>query len=202
MFSPKGTQLDRGWPGRVDGDQVVQLAAQTLQAFFTGGGSAREHAVYPLADVELRAPVLHPPGIRIFDATGDFSFGNTAAVYGPDDEIPHPEGASEVRYEPAVAAMIGAEGALAGFTGCLAWHAPELPGAKGRDFALSIGPVLVTVDDGGDPAWAERLVYASRNTHLRPGELLVAAVGPSAAVTAETVEVELDGIGSLRNRIV
>ena len=35
MFSPKGQDLERGWPGRIDGDRVVQLAAQTLQAFFT-----------------------------------------------------------------------------------------------------------------------------------------------------------------------
>ena len=65
MFSPVETDLERGWPGRVDGDRVVQLAAQTLQAFFTGGGEAREHAVYPVADVVFRAPVLHPPSAPI-----------------------------------------------------------------------------------------------------------------------------------------
>ena len=58
---PRELDLERGWPGRIDGDVVVQLAAQTLQAFFSGGSSAREHAVYPLADVVLRAPVLEPP---------------------------------------------------------------------------------------------------------------------------------------------
>ena len=65
MFSPKGMALERGWPGRVEGDTVIQLAAQTLQAFFSGGGSAREHARYPLAEVELRPPVRHPPSIRV-----------------------------------------------------------------------------------------------------------------------------------------
>jgi len=53
MFSPPGAALERGWPGRLDGDRVVQLAAQTLPSFFTGGGRAREHAVYALADVTL-----------------------------------------------------------------------------------------------------------------------------------------------------
>ena len=53
MFSPKDLELERGWPGRIDGDRVVQLAAQTLQAFFTGGGGAREHAVFALEDVVL-----------------------------------------------------------------------------------------------------------------------------------------------------
>ena len=75
MFSPKGMNLERGWPGRVDGDRVIQLAAQTLQVYFTAGGALREHAEYALADVDLRAPVLHPPGIRIFDDGLDFAFG-------------------------------------------------------------------------------------------------------------------------------
>ena len=64
MFSPRDQELERGWPGRIEGDTVIQLAAQTLQAFFTGGGNAREHAVYPLPEVVFRAPVLRPPSIR------------------------------------------------------------------------------------------------------------------------------------------
>ena len=61
MFTPRELALERGWPGRIEGDRVIQLAAQTLQSFFTGGGSAREHAEYALADVDLRPPVLRPP---------------------------------------------------------------------------------------------------------------------------------------------
>ena len=68
MFSPTELDLERGWPGRIEGDRVIQLAAQTLQSFFTGGGVAREHAEYPLADVVLRAPVLRPPSVRDFYA--------------------------------------------------------------------------------------------------------------------------------------
>jgi hypothetical protein len=30
MFTPVGHEV-RGWPGRIEGDQVVQLAAQTLE---------------------------------------------------------------------------------------------------------------------------------------------------------------------------
>ena len=67
MFTPAGQELERGWPGRIDGDTVVQLAAQTLQSFFTGGSAAREHAEYRLDDVLLRAPVLEPPAVRVFD---------------------------------------------------------------------------------------------------------------------------------------
>ena len=67
MFTPADSDLERGWPGRIDGDGVVQLAAQTLQSFFASGSKAREHAAYPLTEVRLRAPVLEPPAIRIFD---------------------------------------------------------------------------------------------------------------------------------------
>src|SRR5579862_7992059 len=112
--------LERGWPGRIDGANVIQLAAQTLQVYFTAGGALREHAVYPLADVDLLAPVLYPPSIRIFDGD-DFVFANTAAVRGPDVEIAVPNGAAELRTGPAVAAVIGAEGSIGGFTGANVW---------------------------------------------------------------------------------
>ena len=35
MFTPRELQLERGWPGIIEGETVVQLAAQTLPAFFT-----------------------------------------------------------------------------------------------------------------------------------------------------------------------
>ena len=63
MFSPAGQELERGWPGKIEGDRVVQLAAQTLQSFFTGGGKAREHAEFPLAEVKLLPPIPDPPKI-------------------------------------------------------------------------------------------------------------------------------------------
>jgi 2-keto-4-pentenoate hydratase/2-oxohepta-3-ene-1,7-dioic acid hydratase in catechol pathway len=203
MFSPRGTDLERGWPGRVDGDTVVQLAAQTLQVFFAVGGALREHAVYPLAEVDLRAPVLHPPSIRLFDDGLDFVFGNTAAVFGHEDEVRYPEGSTELRSRPAVAAVIGADGAIGGFTAANAWTAPDLPGAKRYDFALSLGPVLVTADehDGGG-SWDALVERASLNTALPPGDLLVRPLGPEApGARGESVEVSVDGIGVLRSRI-
>jgi 2-keto-4-pentenoate hydratase/2-oxohepta-3-ene-1,7-dioic acid hydratase in catechol pathway len=203
MFSPKGMDLERGWPGRVDGDSVVQLAAQTLQVFFTAGGALREHAVYPLAAVDLRAPVLHPPSIRLFGEGLDFVFGNTAAVFGPEQEIRYPGGSSRLRSRPAVAAVIGAEGAIGGFTAANAWTAPDLPDAKSYDFALSLGPVLVTPDEyDAGPEWDTLVERASLNTVLRPGDLLVRPLGPEAPVgRGEALEVAVDGIGVLRSRI-
>jgi fumarylacetoacetate (FAA) hydrolase len=226
MFSPKGAHLERGWPGRIDGDVVVQLAAQTLQAYFSGGGKAREHAEYPLAEVELRPPVLHPPSVRDFYAFEQhvrtararrglevpqewyelpvFYFSNPAAIYGPDDEIPYPEGTEELDYELEVAAVIGARGEIGGFTVMNDWSARDLQRAemrvglgpaKGKDFATSLGPLLVTPDefDGrsatmvarvngeersrgelGDMhhSWNAIVAHAARNTRLLPGDVL------------------------------
>ena len=178
MFTPRELTLERGWPGVVEGDTVVQLAAQTLQAFFSGGGRARRHAEYALADVDLRPPVLHPPAVRDFYAFEQhvkaaralrnqevppewyelpvFYFSNPAAIYGPEDEIPFPEGSRALDYELEVAAIIGDEGGIGGFTIMNDWSARDLQAAemkvglgpaKGKDFATSLGPVVVTPDE-------------------------------------------------------
>src|SRR5207248_9545476 len=145
MFTPRELQLERGWPGVIERETVVQVAAQTLQAFFTGGGTARRHAEYPLADVDLRAPVLHPPTVRDFYAFEQhvktarasrglevppewydipvFYFSNAAAIYGPGDEIHRPPDTAELDYELEVAAVIGADGQIGGFTVMNDWSA-------------------------------------------------------------------------------
>jgi fumarylacetoacetate (FAA) hydrolase len=226
MFTPKELALERGWPGRIEGDRVIQLAAQTLQSFFTGGGWAREHAEHLLADVLLRPPVLRPPSVRDFYAFEQhvrtarasrglevatewyeqpvFYFSNPAAIYGPEDEVPYPEGTEELDYELEVAAIIGAEGTIGGFTVMNDWSARDLQRkemkvglgpAKGKDFATSLGPVVVTPDelDGSDAvmtarvngeersrgnlremyfSWEQLVAQAARNTRLLPGDVL------------------------------
>ena len=226
MFRPKGSEMFRGWPGRIDGDRVVQLAAQTLQSFFTGGGKAREHADYRLQDVELLAPVLKPPSIRDFYAFEQhvktarasrgldvpeewyripvFYFSNPNAIYGPDAEIPYPEGSEELDYELEVAAVIGADGEIGGFTVMNDWSARDLQRqemkvglgpVKGKDFATSLGPVVVTPDEFNGSAatmvarvngeersrgnladlyhsWDSIVAQAARNTELCAGDIL------------------------------
>jgi hypothetical protein len=171
MFSPRDQDLERGWPGRIEGDTVIQLAAQTLQAFFTGGGQAREHAEYPVADVVFRAPVLRPPSIRIFDDAGDFAFANPAAIKAVDED-PGVPGAEQVE---RVAGIIGADAAIGGFTPLIEWVAPQLQGAKRRDFALTLGPVVTTPDEGAPPGvdWGRLVAHAAENTTLAPGDLIV-----------------------------
>ncbi|HEY5059851.1 MAG TPA: hypothetical protein VII51_12650 [Gaiellaceae bacterium] len=195
--------LARGWPGRIDGDRVVQLAAQTLQAFFTGGGQAREHAVYALEDVVLRAPVLHPPSVRIFDGD-DFVFANPAAIHGPDEAVRIPHGAEAIEPVLHVAAIVGANGSIGGFTLLGEWLAPELEGTKARDFALSLGPVVLTPDDSGQPlpSWEARVAHAARNTRLLPGDVIAAqGIRQEPVRAGAVVELELAPFGVLRNPI-
>jgi 2-keto-4-pentenoate hydratase/2-oxohepta-3-ene-1,7-dioic acid hydratase in catechol pathway len=201
MFTPRDRDLERGWPGRLDGDRVIQLAAQTLQAFFTGGGSAREHDIHALEDVVLRAPVLHPGAVRMFDGD-DFHFTNPASVVGPDELLQLPKGADRVEARLRLAVVIGA-GVVGGFTLLNDWLAPELPGAKASDFATSMGPVVVTPDefDGGGLDWHALLDLAEANTRFYPGDIIagpvIARSGPHRA--GDTVETELDEVGVLRN---
>src|SRR5213082_2759154 len=226
MFTPRELQLERGWPGIIEGDTLVQLAAQTLPAFFTGGGSARRHAEYALADVDLRPPVLHPPAVRDFMAFEEhvanarrrrgsevpkewyeipvFYFSNPAAIYGHEDRVPHPDETAELDYELECAAVIGANGTIGGFTVMNDWSARDLQRAemrvglgpaKGKDFATSLGPVVVTPDefDGSSGtmvarvngeersrgeladmyhSWEAIVAHAARNTRLLPGDVL------------------------------
>jgi hypothetical protein len=176
MFSPRDLELERGWPGRIEGDVVIQLAAQTLQSFFTGGGHAREHAEYPLADVVLLAPVLHPPSVRIFDGETDFRFANPAAIVSAGTEVTPPAGASELVPVQRRAMIVGVAGAIGGFTDLVEWTAPELAGEKTRDFALALGPVVATPDEGAPEGvdWGRLLAVAAANTHLYPGDVIAA----------------------------
>ena len=174
MFSPADSDLGRGWPGRIDGDIVVQLAAQTLQSFFASGSSAREHASYPLGEVKLRAPVLEPPTIRIFDGEVAFAFANPTAVRSPGSEIPRPGGRLDALQR--LVAVIGADGAIAGWTGLVEWRAPELAAPKDRDFALLLGPTIETEPPTGDFDWDAVRALAAANTRLRPGDVLAGPV--------------------------
>jgi len=201
MFSPHDRDLERGWPGRIDGDHVVQLAAQTLQSYFVGGGHAREHAEYPLEDVVLRAPVLHPPAVRIFEADGDFRFANPAAVVGPDDVVFLPDGAQEIVPIARPAAIIDAEGGIGAYTLMVEWTAPALQGEKSRDFALSLGPTALT-EPVGDVQWERLVACAALNTRLLPGDVIAApgTVG-DPAVAGTVIGHGGAPFGVLRSRI-
>src|SRR5262249_3012089 len=100
MFHPNDTPMERGWVGRIDGERVLHLAAQTLVSFFLGGGGAREHAEYQLDSVTLLVPVLYPPSVRVFESQDAFVFANPAAVSGPGAAALPPGGAQALTLVP------------------------------------------------------------------------------------------------------
>jgi hypothetical protein len=203
MFHPNDLPLERGWVGRIDGNRVVQLAAQTLQSYFLGGGKAREHANYPLEGVTLLAPVLNPPSVRIFDAARSFAFANPAAILSPGATAPQPEGTRGIEALVRPAAVVGEAGTVGGFTilGDLRAIGVDLP--KDRDFALFLGPVVVTPDQhelaGLD--WRSALAYAGENTTLRAGDVIAGPPQRRARLDGGPFELSLDGIGTLRGRL-
>jgi hypothetical protein len=195
MFSPTERDLPRGWPGRIDGERVVQLAAQTLQSFFASGSSAREHAEYPLEEVVLRAPVLEPPSVRVFEDESTFAFANPTAIRSPGSFVTRVEGPLDVITRRA--AIVGLDGAIGGWTGFAEFRAPELAAPKDRDFALMLGPVVDTeLEDRFD--WGAARMLAEQNTRLRPGEILA---GPVVAihqdVASGALQLSFDGVGEL-----
>jgi fumarylacetoacetate (FAA) hydrolase len=172
-----------------------------------------------------------------------FYFSNPAAIYGPEEEIPYPAGSEELDYELEVAAVIGADGAIGGFTIMNDWSARDLQRkemkvglgpAKGKDFATSLGPVVVTPDELGDlslemvarvngeersrgnlgdmyHSWEAIVERASANTRLVPGDVIGSGTVGSGCILehgdgrwlqpGDVVELEVEGIGMLRNTI-
>jgi 2-keto-4-pentenoate hydratase/2-oxohepta-3-ene-1,7-dioic acid hydratase in catechol pathway len=150
-----------------------------------------------------------------------FYFTNPHAIVGPDDEVAIPPGCQTLDFELEVAAVIGRDGHtiapddaddhVFGYTILNDWSARDLQRvemrvnlgpAKGKDFASSLGPWLVTADelaphrddDGflhlgmtatvngvevgrdllSNMGWpfADLVAYASRGTWVRAGDVL------------------------------
>jgi 2-keto-4-pentenoate hydratase/2-oxohepta-3-ene-1,7-dioic acid hydratase in catechol pathway len=149
-----------------------------------------------------------------------FYFSNPAAVLGPGDPVAAPPRSAELDYELEVACVLGrgganlrledADQAIAGFMVMNDWSARDVQRremalsmgpVKGKDFATSLGPTLVTAAEfapGGlrevpsavmtarvngaewsradlDGLWwsfAEMLVYASEAAPVRRGDVL------------------------------
>lgn len=195
-----------------------------------------------------------------------FYFTNTSEIYGQDEPVPYPVGSNELDIELEIACIIGREGKdipieeaddyIAGYTIMNDWSARDFqrldmklnlgPG-KGKDFATSLGPWLVTPDElaarrtgrgaserydmtmlarvNGQEisrgnfkqiyySFPQMIAHASRNVRLRPGDVLGSGtVGTGCLLEigtdihpwfqrGETIELEIEGIGVLRNTIV
>jgi fumarylacetoacetate (FAA) hydrolase len=195
-----------------------------------------------------------------------FYFTNTGEIYGPESTVPYPVGSSALDFELELACVIGREGRdipaeeasnyIAGYMVMNDWSARDFqmrdmqlnlgPG-KGKDFATSLGPWLVTPDElagrrlisGAEErydltmvarvngrevsrgnfkdiyySFPQMIAWASRNTRLRVGDVLGSGtVGTGCILEIGTekqpwlqrndvVELEIDGLGILRNAIV
>jgi 2-keto-4-pentenoate hydratase/2-oxohepta-3-ene-1,7-dioic acid hydratase in catechol pathway len=149
-----------------------------------------------------------------------FYFTNPAAVVATGDEVHVPPGSAALDFELEVAAVVGREGSdlslqeaeahIAGYLVMNDWSARDLQAremkqglgpAKGKDFATTLGPALVTPDELepmrkgkaydlpmvarvngreysrgnlADIHWSfgEMLSYASRGTRVLPGDVI------------------------------
>ncbi len=194
-----------------------------------------------------------------------FYFTNNSEIYGHDEPVPYPVGSKELDIELEIACVIGREGKdipveeaasyIAGYTIMNDWSARDFqrkdmklnlgPG-KGKDFATSLGPWLVTPDElasrrSGSGAserydmtmlarvngkeishgnfnqiyysFPQMIAWASRNARLRIGDVLGSGtVGTGCLLELGTevhpwfqrgdiIELEIEGVGVLRNRI-
>ncbi|MFF7882653.1 fumarylacetoacetate hydrolase family protein [Streptomyces sp. NPDC007896] len=151
----------------------------------------------------------------------NFYFTNPHAAYGAHDDVPLPAGCSVLDFELEVGAVVGRAGRdltperarehIVGYLVFNDWSARDLQKpeknlglgfSKGKDFANTLGPYLVTADevaDRRDPdgfldlemtvalngeligrdtlanvSWTfeEMVAYAARDTWVRPGDIL------------------------------
>ena len=137
-----------------------------------------------------------------------FYFSNPASIHGPGEAVRRPAATQRLDFELEIAAVIGSGGRIAGFTLFNDFSARDLQRdemtvglgpAKGKDFASSLGPWLVTPDElplvdgrlqvhatatvnglqltrtsAADQhwSWPELVAHAARDTRLRPGDVL------------------------------
>lgn len=196
-----------------------------------------------------------------------FYFGNAHTFYGPDEQIPRPSTSEWLDYELEMACIIGRVGVnipaeeapdyIAGYTLLNDWSARDvqlqemavgLGPAKGKDFATSLGPALVTPDELADRqigegaelrydlemvarvngeersrgnfkdihwTFSQMIARASQDVYLYPGEVIGSGtVGTGCLLEqgaeesgdwlepGDVVELEIEGLGVLRNQIV
>lgn len=107
-----------------------------------------------------------------------FYFTNPNAIFGPEDVIPYPPYSQALDYELEIAAIVGKAGMdispadaphyIFGYTIFNDWSARDvqreemkvgLGPAKGKDFASSLGPCIVTAEELADRATDRHGVY-------------------------------------------
>ncbi|MBA4492761.1 fumarylacetoacetate hydrolase family protein [Paenactinomyces guangxiensis] len=191
-----------------------------------------------------------------------FYFSNHRSVVGQDASVAKPSYSEKLDFELEIACVIGRKGKnisadhaidyIAGFTIMNDWSARDvqrkemavgLGPAKGKDFATSLGPYLVTLDELEDRrdrdrwdlkmtarvngktisegnakdlywSFAQMIERASQDAELVPGDVIgsgtvgtgcILELGPEVQrwlQPGDLVELEIERLGVLRNRIV
>jgi 2-keto-4-pentenoate hydratase/2-oxohepta-3-ene-1,7-dioic acid hydratase in catechol pathway len=119
--------------GYVDDDEIVVLDVPSMRELFEAGGADEAGERVPLAETELRAPIVPK---KFFHTAGNFReheeeskqvgwsheiapwivfFQNVDAIVGPDEPVVYPEGLTrELDYELELAIVIGKSGKFFG----------------------------------------------------------------------------------------
>jgi fumarylacetoacetate (FAA) hydrolase len=171
---PAGT----GRVGEIEGETIRVLEAHSMLAWLAAEGRGRTGTEHALESVTLLAPVPDPPSVRDFYAfeghvaagwrrrggeippywyeAPAFYFSNPASIRGPGEAVAGPRAAEALDYELEIAAIVGADGEIAGFTLMNDWSARDIQANevtvglgphKAKDFATSLGPWLATPDE-------------------------------------------------------
>lgn len=146
--------------------------------WLAGEGRGRSGEEHRLAEVTTLAPIPEPPSVRDFFAferhveagwrrrgaevpgywyeAPAFYFSNPASIRGPGEPVARPAATEMLDFELEIAAVLGAEGEIAGFTLMNDWSARDVQAGemtvglgphKAKDFATSLGPHVVTADE-------------------------------------------------------
>ncbi|XVX19786.1 fumarylacetoacetate hydrolase family protein [Actinomycetota bacterium] len=252
--------------------------AQAAEEARSGGGLGLDEVrllppVYPVAMRDFLTFHAHVEGMERgnvpaawYDAPV-FLFMAPHAVVGAFDDVAYPPETERLDFELELAVVIcrdvrnetpeQAASAIGGYCAMNDWSARDVQGkemslrlgpSKGKDFATTIGPWVVTADEmeqyrssdgrldvamsvsvngtqlgadrSGNMAWSfEELVsHASRASWVKAGEVLASGtcsqgslaeswgrtgrLEPAPLQVGDTVEVTIEGVGSVRNRVV
>jgi 2-keto-4-pentenoate hydratase/2-oxohepta-3-ene-1,7-dioic acid hydratase in catechol pathway len=190
--------------------------------------SVRDFVTFESHVEGVRRSIDHAVGVpeAWYDAP-TFYFTNPHALYGPGAAIPRPVTCRALDFELEVGVVLGSGGAslseeeaaeaIFGYTIVNDWSARDLQSremqvglgpAKGKDFATSIGPWIVTADElpsldldcrvsvNGELVGQDRLshmhwtfsqmiAYASRDSVVLPGDLLASGTTGGGGCLAE-----------------
>jgi 2-keto-4-pentenoate hydratase/2-oxohepta-3-ene-1,7-dioic acid hydratase in catechol pathway len=206
------------------GGRPVSIGPELLELPYQPA-SIRDFVTFESHVEGVRRSIEGSPGVPAawYDAP-TFYFTNPHALFGPGQPIPKPALTGALDFEMEVGAVVGPDLEIFGYTIVNDWSARDLQAremqvglgpAKGKDFATSIGPWLVTADElatyltddgfldldcqafvNGDlighdrlshMRWTfpEMLAYAARDSVVKPGDLLASGTTGGGGCLAE-----------------